>query len=756
MTEPSPEDSSAIGGPTPKPHAAEVMLYKGLHLDRFQAEAIAQIERGHSVIVAAPTGAGKTLIAEFAIERALQLGRRLIYTAPVKALSNQKFRDFTRDYGERVGIMTGDVVLNGGGQVLIMTTEIFRNTLFDDPARLDDVDYVIFDEVHFMDDAERGTVWEESIIFAPPHVRFLCLSATIPNLHHFARWIEKIRGSRVAIVEERSRPVPLQHALVIQNIGLGTLADLRRIEAESRKSSHGLRPDWRETLGLRDREGIGAAGEKRWRSRLLDELQERGRLPCLWFLFNRRECREHALASRGRNLLDPGARKQVAALLDELTARYGLGADSGIGELRDLALHGVAFHHAGMLPTLKEIVERLFTSGLIRLLFATETFAMGVNMPARTVVFDTLHKFDGVRRSFLKTREYQQMAGRAGRRGMDEVGYVYANVEWPAATPAIVDRVLNGETEPVRSQFNLSYATLLNLYARLGKEIYRACEKSYANFQDAPVDVRRPGAAHGRGGDRWEGERKRREELYRQPGGYGDIVEQVRKRLAVLRELDYLDGDGLSEKGEFAARIYGYEIPCAEFLWSGLFEGCGEDHINVLLSSIVFESKKGDWYRRPSGEVLPGSRKRAYQAIDAVIARERAAGVRTVTRPLDFKLASAVWAWSRGEEFGALGKHTSASDGDVVRTFRLIIQLGRQLARALGSQDRLARRIERALDRINRDEVDAARQLRLDEEAMQAEARARSAGAGEAPVPEPPRSEPVPESDAEVGDRYEY
>ena len=209
------------------------MEYKGLQLDRFQEDAIAAINRDNSVIVTAPTGAGKTVIAEYAVEKCIQENRRVIYTAPIKALSNQKYRDFYAEYGEKIGIVTGDVVLNPYAQVLLMTTEIFRNTIFDNIERLDDVAYVIFDEIHYINDIARGTVWEESLIFAPQHIKFVCLSATIPNIAHFAEWMQSVREIEIEVVEELKRPVPLEHYLYFANYGIGTTKTYRESAAES-------------------------------------------------------------------------------------------------------------------------------------------------------------------------------------------------------------------------------------------------------------------------------------------------------------------------------------------------------------------------------------------------------------------------------------------------------------------------------------------------------------------------------------------
>lgn len=647
--------------------------------------------------MSAPTGAGKTLIAEYALEKAVAEGRRIIYTAPIKALSNQKFRDFSAQYGDRIGIVTGDVTLNPDASAVIMTTEIFRNTIFDDPERLADVGYVIFDEVHFLDDPERGTVWEESIIFAPEHIRILALSATVPNLERFAGWIRETRSGRLAVIAEMGRPVPLRHQLFIQGFGIGMLKDLRRLDEEIKQGKHRRWETWNDLL-RRDRvqeDLLTERGQFQWRTHLLDHLHAQDQFPCLYFIFNRRECEARAAESKERELLQPEERRRVEALFAELCERFDVKGEPSVRTLHDLACRGIAYHHAGMLPTHKEIVERLFTSGLIKLLFATETFALGINMPARTVVFDTLHKFDGVKRSYLKAREYQQMAGRAGRRGIDEVGFVYSNVEWPFARFESVENVIAGDNEEIRSQFSLGYATLLGLWRRLGKDLYEACERSFSNYEHRQ---------RGRGRGRQEG------------SGYADMVDQVRRRLALLRDLKYIDGPDLTERGDLAAQIYGWELQVTELFAAGLFDRLSEDQLNVVMASLVFEAKKSCIYRRLERDVLGSVKGKVYRLVDGIRTREKMLGVRVLTREADFKLSAAVWAWSRGEDFADLDRYTSASDGDLVRTFRQIAQLERQLLRALPAHDRLAQKLKHAVERISRDEVDAERLLRWGEE----------------------------------------
>jgi len=334
------------------------MFYKQYELDRFQEEAINSIEQDHSVIVAAPTGAGKTLIAEYVVEKHIEAGRQIIYTAPIKALSNQKYRDFSRDYGDKVGIITGDVVINADAPTLIMTTEIFRNTIFDNPDRLKDVPYVIFDEIHYIDDIQRGTVWEESIIFAPQHVNFLCLSATISNLKEFADWMRSVRRNRIDVVSETERPVPLEHELYLQGYGLGWLDELKEIKdvlvaREQALVTRGLERA-NHAPSLRLMQPVATGVEELAGADLIEHIQLSDQLPCLYFSLSRRSCEEKALENTDRDFLDAEEREVILEEYDRLCERYGIQDDRGAEQLRALVERGVGYHHAGMLPTLKE------------------------------------------------------------------------------------------------------------------------------------------------------------------------------------------------------------------------------------------------------------------------------------------------------------------------------------------------------------------------------------------------------------------
>lgn len=647
------------------------MDYKGVILDPFQEQAVRVINDQESLIVAAPTGAGKTLVAEYAIEKCMAEGARVLYTAPIKALSNQKFRDFSQIYGDRVGIKTGDVTLNPDAQVILMTTEIFRNTIFESSDAFHDVRYVIFDEIHYLDDIERGTVWEESIIFAPEHIRILCLSATVPNLEQLSNWIRTIRPHPPlhVIVEER-RPVPLKHQLFVPGLGLKSLEDIKKYDQrDARSISRRIDPNM---------------NPLRWRSWMIDHLAETKRLPVLWFAFNRRECEQFA-SMVNRSLLSSQERSSMLGLFDELLTKFDLQPDATSDHLRHLLEKGVAYHHAGLLPTLKEVIERIFTTGLIKLLFATETFAVGVNMPARTVVFNSIFKFDGRRMGPIKTREHHQMSGRAGRRGIDEVGYVYSVVEWPEISAAEIERVIFGEIEPIRSQFNLSYATLMTLWEHLGNKLYTAAEKSFANFDP----------------------RRRGEKLFQSK------LTQIRKRLSLLKSMNYIREGKLTPRGQFARQIQGYELQVTELLFRGFLKQLTEEELAVLFHAIVYEAKKADWARKYDHGRFKWLRKSAFAIVDDIGRAEERVELEDRTKLLEFKLAAAVNAWAKGCSWGELESYTGASDGDMVRFFRLALQLLKNTMYALPKGDPLRDKLRGAADRINRDVVDAERQLRL-------------------------------------------
>ncbi len=660
-------------GPT-KP-AADGPKFRGLTLNWFQQQALGPLQQGRSVLLAAPTGAGKTLVAEIAIQQSIDAGKRAIYTAPVKALSNQKYRDFKEIDPDMVGIMTGDVTLNATAPLLVMTTEILRNAIFENPDQLDDVDTVVFDEIHYMDNLERGTVWEESIIFAPPHIRFVCLSATIANLTQFGEWIGKCRGTEVEIIRHKERPVPLDHYLYMPASGL------RRITPGKVKfpDSH--------VKAMRQRK---RPTKKDDRNAVIDTLKRDGNLPALFFCFSRKECEQRAVeTARKRRLLLPDEAEKMESLFDDIVEMFEISADGDLEQLRAIVRHGIAYHHAGMLPLHKELVERLFTSGMLQLLFATETFALGINMPARTVVFASLRKFDGVGFSGLKVREYQQMAGRAGRQGIDDKGLVISIVDDHRVQPEDIERMLGNDVEPVLSRFNLAYSTLINLHRTLGDHLHEAWEKSFNNFQWSQMSKKR----------REKNEAKQRESIAR--------------RMRLLRELDYITDEGVTDKGAMAAVINGYELQVVELMFSGLLEFLDEEQLAIIIASLVFEERKNDLFRRMPGKVLGEHRRSVEQIVQRLIDAEREFHIPTSIRPPNFKIGVIIHQWIRGRSFTEMEDLTTAPNGDLVRVMRLSVQLLRQIAHALPKDSPSVKLVHRARDILNRDEVDAARQLSL-------------------------------------------
>ena len=665
--------------PAPAPTAAPAPgeRFRGLLLNDFQLAALGPLRAGRSVLLAAPTGSGKTLVAEIAIELSIQRGRRAIYTAPIKALSNQKFRDFKALAPEGVGIMTGDVTINPGAPLLIMTTEIFRNTIFENPAGLAEVETVVFDEIHYMDDLERGTVWEESIIFAPKHIRFVCLSATISNLDQFGEWIGRTRGESVEVLRHRERPVPLDHYLFLPARGLKRIEKslaLPRLPAGGRNGRPGRAPPRR--------------GEDR--NAIVGLLERQSLLPTLFFCFSRRECEQRARETLQRHsLLDPDESKRIEELFDRICTAFEIAPDPDLEVQRALVRKGIAYHHAGMLPLHKELVERLFTSGLLRLLFATETFALGINMPARSVVFSSLRKFDGVGFSTLKVREYQQMAGRAGRQGIDEHGTVISILDDDRVSPAELVRLCGNDVEPIVSRFNLSYSTLINLHRTLGSRLHEAWERSFNNFQ-------------------WAGMSRKKRERNAEKQRFA-----IDQRLQLLRSLQCITETGVTPKGEVAALVNGFELPVAELLESGLLEWLDEAQLAVVFASLVFEERKNDLYRRLPPNVLGPHRADVEQVVGRLVHAEKELGLPPSIRLPNFKIGAVVHAWCRGAGFDDLRDLTTTPNGDLVRVMRLTVQVLRQLRSALPPRSPLALQLDRARELLNRDEVDAARQLSL-------------------------------------------
>lgn len=457
-------------------------------LDQFQITAIETFLHGDSVMVAAPTGTGKTVVAEFGVYESFRRGGKVMYTTPIKALSNQKFRDLRAIYGDNVGLLTGDVTENPDAAIIVMTTEVLRNMLLQSPWELDIVDCIIFDEVHYIADPERGTTWEEAIILSPEHIQLICLSATVSNADEIADWIGRThRPIQLITHNERAVPLALYYFmdnklhLVIDHNGY-QVSDFPGVGGEVRKrvSQTGVNADVRRQLE--------EAEPQAWE--IVQKLASEGMLPAIYFLFSRRDCQDFAQRlSIMRPDLVPD--QQTAQRIESVIQTYLAGMrveDQELDQVQSivtLARQGIGFHHAGLLPILKQLVEVLFSRGLMQVVFATDTLALGVNMPAKTVIIGRMSKWDGRRRRLLIPNEFQQMSGRAGRRGMDEKGNVVAPYS-PWVTFRETLEIATGELEPVRSSFAIRYNTVLNLWdPPHGSRVRHMLQESLAQFQTA-------------------------------------------------------------------------------------------------------------------------------------------------------------------------------------------------------------------------------------------------------------------------------
>ncbi len=748
-------------------------------LDPFQEQAIRQVLRGESVIVSAPTGAGKTLIAEFAIYRALAAQRRVIYTTPLKALSNQKFADFARQYGsELVGILTGDVKVNPQAPVLVMTTEILRNLLFTEKP--EDIVSAVLDECHYLGDEGRGTVWEEIVINCPATIQLVALSATVSNIQEIAAWISQVHRP-IHAISHPVRPVPLQYLLCHLD------GEIVPLEAPRRRSHPPpevrIRGDRRRPRG-RDAATYGQ-GRRRPASpnRVIPQLQERRWLPAIYFIFSRSGC-ERALRrflDEGGSLLEPDRRAEV----DEAVANTLRDYPSIMPETEVNALileglrRGAGLHHAGVLPALKRLAEVLFERGLVRVVFATETMSLGIHMPAKSVVIQGVRKRSDIGFRQLTLNELTQMAGRAGRRGIDPEGKCLIALDAPEAEDE-VRQLLAGTPEPIQSRFRVGYssaALLVDLY-RDPAAIRRVIESSFGQYQNrrriqvleseraallarlaksagiespcCPITdllayrerraaleaererVRRLGLG-GKRRDRrgslatagWSESlhdaRQRLEamglELSRLPchrcphrgnqerllkrsdrmrqalTGRGQSLrdleesywEQCLRVVEVLRHFGYLEDSTLSAEGRLIASLrHDNELLVARVAFSGLLEGLEPAETAAILSCLVEEPRETEThYARDLLRRHPHLRRRVQALAGLAEEVERVQQNRRVIRSVSMHTTylAATHAWTDGEEDwvrlirNCFGGH----EGDLIRAFRRLIDLCRQL-----------------------------------------------------------------------------
>jgi len=660
----------------------EKITFHNLELDDFQIKAVECIKKNESVIVSAPTGAGKTLIAEFAINNALIEQKKIIYTAPIKALSNQKYREFQKSFPEMVGIITGDVSVNPNASILIMTTEIFKNRILEDGNSFKNYSWIIFDEIHYLDDTDRGTVWEESLIFLPKHFRFIGLSATIPNIEEFADWLRSIHKNKIRVIIKKKRPVPLNFYYICCNKITNDIEKLKkyglsRIRKYLNKDNYNIRENLKNSKPIT--------------TKIISSLKDKKRIPIIYFTFSRK--RTEVLAKKNSSINLFNDEQEAEAALDyfnKLCKRLDIANSDRLNELRKLIKKGIAYHHAGLLPMQKEVIEQLFTKKHIKLIFTTETFALGVNMPARSVIIDELKKrYDKFTR-LIKARDFYQMAGRAGRRGIDKRGYVYSFVNPLKISFDEIKQLDSSNFEPIISKFNATYSTILNLYNEHGEKLIDIYKLSFHYFQN----------------------KRKKPSL---------SFEQLKIRLRVLKALEYIKNGKLTKKGMFAKLIHGYGLILSELNAEDLLIELDYKELAVLILSIVYEPKPGA--RMPQiSDKYKKIRRYTTDTINRIHSYEKKYGLLIKSKKCYYDLTFSLNEWMKEKEFDEIVFSLKIDEGELIRYYRMAIQLMRELLRTPIS-DSTKENIETAIALINYGLIDAENQLRNTIQSMDKEVR---------------------------------
>ena len=655
--------------------------------DPFQVMAAEAVERGESVMVTAPTGTGKTLIAEAAVHVSLARGRRVFYTTPLKALSNQKFRDFTNAYGpDRVGLLTGDNTINSQAPIVVMTTEVLRNMIYAG-ADLSAVEIVVLDEVHYLQDRFRGAVWEEVIIHAPRHIRLVCLSATVANAGEFTRWLRSRRGPTRLVVEDH-RPVRLERWWAVWD----------RYDQEVHvlplflDTAGGLRPNSSIPRMLAHRGGRRRRFGTPKRLEVVEHLAFLDMLPAIYFVFSRIGCDDSAsrVAGSGIRLTDDYEREEIRHRVEQGTAHLESSDLRALGYGRWLAAleKGVAAHHAGLVPAFKEVTEQLFCDGLVKLVFATETLALGINMPARTVVIDRLSKFTGEGHELMLPGEFTQLTGRAGRRGIDLVGHGVV-LHSPYVRFERLVSIADVGAHPLRSSFRPNYNMVVNLIANYPRrQAERLLEASFAEFQQHRGDRRGRGA--------------RRRGTHR-PGG--SLVGRFHRARGLLEERGYLLGWTLQPPGEALRVVYNeMDFFLVETIRAGHFSGLTPPELAALVSAFVYEPRReADTVDAWPTETLHRHWERVIDLWDRHTFSEKAHRL-PATRPPQAGFGHLAYAWAQHRNLEEILEEATMGPGDFVRNARQILDVLRQMrdvAEALEVEDlgRVIAPLQAAVDR---------------------------------------------------------
>ena len=661
----------------------------GFGPDNFQLDAIEAIDQNVNVLVSAPTGAGKTLIANYAIGRVLDFCEGDFFYIHLKALSNQKFNELSKLFGkDRVGLLTGDTSINRNAEIVVMTTEVLRNMLLTESTQIMTLGLVVLDEVHYLQDQFRGGVWEEVIILTPSSVRFVALSATIGNAGFVGEWFESVRGPTTVIIE-KTRPIELHNHFAIVRRGqpYAEISDLiheGRLSDEARKVDNMMKNTRRFRPGPKWKGPKSSAPPPPFRaprrSELLQTLEKEGLLPVIVFIFSRAACDDAVSQIRRDGLLftTPEQRREIEDIAQSRLLNFSEDDLKALdyNEFIDCLRRGISAHHAGMVPAFREIVEMCFEAGLLSVVFATETLALGINMPARSVALERFTKYSDSGRKFLTSGEFSQMTGRAGRRGLDDEGHAIVcftnEVEFHD-----VGRVALAPPSELHSSFRPTYNFTSNLINHFEFETaLEVVQCSYAQF-----------------------ETDRRATPSKRPLGY-----QMIARHKVLEELGYAEGWKLNKQGQLLRSIYHEcDLLIAESITSGVFEDLEAAQLAGLLSCFVFESKRSTRAPHAGKNVTTkkksindrlGSERRAnitdrlheIQTNNALIREVEERYKVPHTKEPDGKFATTITAWARGSSLSVVLDLADAeigqtSPGDFVRNAKQVADLCEQLAR---------------------------------------------------------------------------
>lgn len=753
-------------------------------LDDFQKEACEIIDNGESVVVCAPTGAGKTVIAQHAINNALKQGCRIFYTTPLKALSNQKFYDFCEQYGaDKVGLLTGDTSINRGAPIVIMTTEVFRNMLYGTnfgavADNLKDVRYVVLDEVHYMNDEQRGTVWEESIIYCPTNIQIIALSATVANCDELTNWINTVH-SKTKLVNTDFRPVPLRF-FYFDSSQPYKLLPLLTPDGKLNNKIKPEKPQWARGKDKR---------KKTYVKQIIQNLADNDMLPAIYFTFSRKKCDEQMEKCSGLGLNTRKEQEEIKAFIEEFIAEnphlYG-------NKHIEYLIQGVASHHAGLLPAWKNLVEKLFQKGLIKVVFATETLAAGINMPARSTVISSTSKRTDSGHRMLTANEFLQMSGRAGRRGMDKVGYVTV-VGTPFQTPEEVAELVLSDSNPLESKFSPSYSMVLNLLQRFNlEESKELILKSFGYYSsdyrlkpilfqleqyDKEIEERSFICPNKLSDDKMLeydklrflyvqnrqtykkivkqekskhrplspevvefGKRNKEElhklqtfacdtcKLYKKHSKNLEVLKRIdskKKKLlkeiekqkdiywnkfiahrAVLKEYGYIQNDYPTEKGKTTSQIRSEnELYLAEIIFSGVLENLTPSQLAGVICALTTEELRIEIPYIPFSEPV---RKTLNQIRNIKRKLEKVQSKYDIEAPLYINpyFSSLIELWVEGAEWETVSEQIEIGEGDIVRAFKRVVDVLRQLTTIDNIPETLVFTAREAIEKIQRPPVD--------------------------------------------------